>query len=143
MAAHTYVHAWQNELGCLSLQNEPLGDWLTEGTAEYIAFQAFIRKGQIDAAEVQRFQLEASLYTGEAYKSLDSLEHSQELWPVHVGYLAVESLVSSAGATSLGTVCEAAASGSSFDEAFQKAFGMSKESFYASFPDYMDSLRGR
>ena len=142
-AAHTYVHAWQNELGCLSLQSQPLGDWFTEGTAEYIAFQAFIRKGQIEAAEVQRFQLDAALYTGEAHKSLDSLEHSQELWPVHIGYLAVEALASRAGTASLRAACEAAAGGSTFDEAFQKAFGLSKESFYASFPEYLSNLRGR
>ena len=142
-AAHTYVHAWQNELGCLSMQSQPLGDWLTEGMAEYIAFQSFIRKGQIEADDVQRFQLEAALYTGEAHKSLDSLEHNQELWPVHIGYLAVEALASSAGTNSLRSVCEAAAGGSSLDESFQNAFGISKESFYTSFPDYINRLQGR
>ena len=130
--AHEYAHAWQNALGCLSFHNQPLGDWLNEGIAGYIAFQVLISANSTNAAQVRQFMKSAAQNSGQADIPLQSLETNSPVWPGEIGYLAVERLVDQApgGVQSLANVCTKVGSGSSADEAFEQAFGISKANFY-------------
>ena len=60
------------------------------------------------------------------------------IWPGHVGFLALHRLVPSApnGTVSLRTICEEVADGASVPGAFETAFGVSLEDFYADFENY-------
>ena len=60
IAAHEYTHAWQYSLGCLDIHHQPLGDWLNEGIAEYVAYDAYIRQGFMAADQVREFQLNSA-----------------------------------------------------------------------------------
>ena len=132
-AAHEYAHAWQSSLGCLTIHYQPLGDWLNEGLAEYVAHRSMVRAGVANANAVRDLQLSAAASTAEADVPLGSLESSQGIWPGHIGYLAVEYLVALApeGPLAVRTICEEVARGASVDEAFEHAFGISKIDFYS------------
>ena len=128
-AAHEYAHIWQSDLGCISLFFQPLGDWLNEGIAEYIAHQAL---SLASSTTVRQWMISTAMYVGSADIPLDELEINSAVWPGHIGYLAVEWLVDQApgGLQSLVDVCTKVGSGSSADEAFEQAFGIYKADFY-------------
>lgn len=88
-AAHEYVHVWAWSLGGLPYSSERLGDWLTEGLAEYLAYSTMVRLGQMRAEDVDAFMLSSAVITGEAAQCLSSLEQDTTIWPGHSGYLAV------------------------------------------------------
>lgn len=47
-SAHEYAHAWQGAVGCSGGgHGDPLGRWLSEGMAEYIAWNSLIATGLI------------------------------------------------------------------------------------------------
>ena len=144
-AAHEYAHGWQWYLGCLDIHSQPLGDWMNEGIAHYVGHASFIRNGILSADEVRDFQLSSAIFTGEADVPLESLEMSQGLWPGHVGYLAIEFLVSESlsGQMAIRTLCEDVGNGISVDQAFADVFGMTKAYFYeTAWPQYFDDLKG-
>lgn len=143
-AAHEYSHGWQWSLGCITIHCQPLGDWLNEGIAGYVGADALIRNGTLTAGDVRDFQLSSAIYTGEANVPLESLEQANGLWPGHIGYLAVERLVTYYAGTplSLRTLCQKVGQGESVDQAFQEVFGISKDEFYQAFPAYIGQLTG-
>jgi hypothetical protein len=146
IAAHEYAHGWAWSLGGLTWYTHPLGDWLNEGLAEYIGYGAFIRTGEMRAADVRAKHLRNALSDGSARRCLSFLESSnmagRGLWPGHIGYLAVDTLVarSQNGILSLRIVNQEATRG--LDAAMQQAFGITKQDFYNTFPAYLASLGG-
>ena len=147
-AAHEYVHAWQWSLGGLTPTSQPLGDWLNEGLAEYVAYSTMIRAGSMREADVDAFVLSSAIATGQAGRCLSALESSNlsgaGLWPGHIGSIAVKRLVTQSpnGIRSLRIVNAEIGAGRTLDQAFQQAFGTSKQQFYDSFPAYLASLGG-
>jgi len=146
-AAHEYAHGWQSSLGCLSKFSKPLGDWYNEGVGEYVGYNAVIRSGYMKTEDVRRFELNGAISTGEAARPLQALEDSNQagagLWPGHLGYIAVEYLVSRAqtGVLALRTVCVEVGQKVAIDDAFIHAFGISRTQFYSEFPAYLNGLR--
>ena len=142
-AAHEYVHAWAWSLGALSIHSS-LGDWLNEGLAEYLGYEPFIRRGEMRRSDVHAHMLSSAIHTGQASRCLGWLEQSFDfdLWPGHIGYIAVEKLVAESpnGIRSLRIVNQQARRG--LDTAFERAFGTSKREFYDTFPDYLRSIGG-
>lgn len=147
-AAHEYAHAWAWSLGGITNFSQPLGDWLNEGLAEYLAYAAMTRTGQMRAADVDAFMLSSAIVTGQAARCLASLENSNNagagLWPGHIGFVAVKALVARSpnGVLSLRVVNQEVGLGRTFDQAFERAFGISKREFYETFPAYVASLGG-
>lgn len=132
-AAHEYTHAWQNSLGCLYINSKtPLGDWLLEGIAHYIAHHALVSAGIMNSSQVSETIKSKAKNTGQTDIPLQSLESNSPTWPGHIGYLAVDWLVnqSPVGIQSLANICTLVASGNSGDDAFEQAFGISKADFY-------------
>jgi hypothetical protein len=140
-ASHEYIHSWQNSLGCLTIHNQPLGGWMDEGIAEYIANEAAIQHHLVKKDAVIRFMLQASEGTDEALAPLESLEHGT-VWPGHIGYLAIDYLVSKApkGILSLRIICEQVGQGVPVEDAFNSAFGISKQDFYKEFQEHINSI---
>ena len=144
VAVHEYTHGWAWSLGGLNIQWQPLGDWLNEGLATYISWEPFIRSGEMRRSDVHAHMLSSAIHTGQASRCLGWLEQSFDfdLWPGHIGYIAVEKLVAESpnGIRSLRIVNQQARHG--LDTAFERAFGTSKREFYDTFPDYLRSIGG-
>ena len=101
--------------------------------AVYLAFETLVLAGLTSDSEVTQYQLNASIFTGEASQPLQDLESQPApIWPGHIGYLAVQWLVSNsdAGLMSLRVICEEVAAERSLADAFVVAFGIQKSEFY-------------
>ncbi|MDP2389035.1 MAG: hypothetical protein Q8N52_01810, partial [Acidobacteriota bacterium] len=133
-------------LGGLSrTSRERLVDWLTEGMAEYIAYSTMIRLGEMRSADVDAFMLSSAVVTGQAASCLVTLEgSSSSLWPGHIGFFAVKTLIdrSPHGLRSLRMVSEALGARATFEQAFEQAFGLTKQAFYDLFPAHVAGLGG-
>lgn len=44
-AAHELAHRWQEQLQCIGLDRQPLGFWMPEGMAEWVAIQSMVDAG--------------------------------------------------------------------------------------------------
>ena len=143
-AIHDYTHIWQFHLGCLGSRR--LGNWLSEGMAEFVAFEAMIESGEMDRSEVMEVMLSRARGSGELSRPLRDLGEGAirdiGIWPGHVGFLALHRIVPSApgGILSLRTLCEEVGDGTSVPEAFETAFGVSLYDFYADFKEYREEL---
>jgi hypothetical protein len=65
-----------------------------------------------------------------------------DIWPGHVGYLAVDRLVQAApnGLLAVRIVCEQVAAGATVPAAFNTAFGTSLDDFYTDFEMWRQEL---
>ena len=158
-AVHEYTHIWQHHLGCISKFYQPLGNWLNEGIAEYIAYEAMIKNGEMRREDVTAFMLAAARSTGQLERPLRDFAGGAVrdigIWPGHVGFLALHRIVPSApgGILSLRTLCEEVAASASdpraggvgmyYPEAFETAFGISLDDFYDDFEKYREELNSR
>ena len=116
--------------------------WLSEGSAEYVAYQAVINEGLTTNDEAKAFHIGKSKSSQQALPTLQSLETDKawEQTPAYsLAYIAVELLVSG-NAMSLRTYFEAFAKKSDWRSAFKAAFGMSSDSFYQKFEEYRQRL---
>ncbi|HRJ75025.1 MAG TPA: hypothetical protein PLX90_03460 [Anaerolineales bacterium] len=137
--AHEYVHAWQFSLGCLRINHQPLGDWMNEGIAHYLAHQMIIKNGILKQNIIEKSMIQGASFTGEINVPLKDLFASgSKIWPGHIGYFAVKNLVenSSTGVLSLKNLCEDVASGVDFEQAFKQNFGLELEDFYTKFETF-------
>lgn len=136
VVVHEYTHIWQSNLGCLNISVQPLGFWLNEGLAEFVANEAMFKQGSMKRADVRQFILESANNTGELSVPLREFGGTTAaLWPGRVGYLAVDYLVSRApaGIGAVRIICEQVAAGATTAAAFRTAFGVDMESFYTDF----------
>ncbi len=142
-AGHELTHGSDNALGCLTLNNHLLPDWLEEGKAAYVPHRAQIRNNVLNEQVTRWVHFAAAESTGQLSVPLSSLEHPAPIYPGHVGYIAVDNLVSRApsGYLSLRTICESVGAGTSLNQAFQNEFGVSMSDFYNQFPSIVQSWR--
>ena len=139
IAVHEYAHNWQERLGCLSGRSRPrvLDAWMIEGSAEFIAYEAMTEDGEWSREEVTELIIRRT-------RGLDSpLRDLPNRLASYVGLAAVHRLVQSApnGILSLRTLCEEVAAGSTLPEAFETAFGVSLDDFYAAFEKHRENLK--
>ncbi len=140
---HEYTHGWQAWLGVLDMHSQPLGNWMNEGIAEYVAYNAIIAAGKMSKRNADRFMLNAS--SGEETASpLKAFGSSQtSAWPGHVGYVAIDWLVSESpnGPMSLRILATEVAGGRSVKQAFAKAFNIELDDFYEQFEVWRPVIR--
>ena len=131
VAVHEYTHAWHFTL---SGNKNPFGQWIDEGIAEFVAYDAMIAAGQISKANVDRFMLDGAKQSNETSRPLKSYTRSP-VWPGHVGYAAINWLVDESpnGKMSIRILATEFAAGKSTKEAFIKAFNIEPDSFYLQF----------
>ncbi len=144
---HEYVHGWHIVwLTHGNTRQQPLGSWLNEGIAEYVAYNALIAAGQMRKGDVDGFMASAAKNDGELNNSLSvywGAIRDAPAWPGHVAYLAVDWLVSEApdkqmSLTKLGTEI---ARHQPPEQAFATAFNIDLNDFYAQFDVYREALR--
>ena len=141
---HEYAHLWNYHLGCLSKPRQPLGNWLVEGMAQFIANETFIKRGDMQRADVDYITFESArgLFDRPLRNVAEGSVRDLPQHPGRIGALALSRLVPSApnGMLSLRTICEEVAAGATVPEAFETAFGVSLEDFYADFEEYRQEL---
>ena len=138
---HEYAHIWQHHLGCISKFHQPLGNWLNEGIAQYVAFEAMTRTGQLtlNRPQVIDLLLSEAVSSGALSRPLQDFAEGAirdiGIWPGNAGFLALHRIMppAIAGIVSLRTVCQEVAAGASVPEAVETAFGMSLDDLYADF----------
>ena len=140
---HEYVHDWQMVLGALSLRRQELGNWMNEGIAEYIAYQAMVDAGLMKWGDITRFM--AAAPRGPQLDNPLSVfgTTNTPAWAGHVGFLAIDWLVAETpeGIMALKTIANEVLAGRSQKEAFANAFGLELDDFYRQFEPYREALR--
>ena len=132
---HEYVHGWQSWLGAMDIHYQPLGNWMNEGIAEYIAYNAIIDAKKMSRGNVDKFELNGAR-GAETDKPLEQFGSSQtSAWPGHVGYLAIDWLIDESpnGRMALRVLAQEIANGASTKKAFATAFGIELDDFYGQF----------
>jgi hypothetical protein len=150
IAAHEYIHAWQNAVGCLDLYNTGrMPTWLAEGTAEYLAWQAMFEAGEADRAEQTARLLDISISEAEnggADFDLARMNFDFRWQDYYTTIFAVERVVEEntqhpGDPIVLRTMCEGFRAGQTLD-AIMAAIGLDQAAFYDSFPQYMADRTG-
>jgi hypothetical protein len=150
IAAHEYIHAWQNAVGCLDLYNTGrMPTWLAEGTAEYLAWQVMFGAGEADRDEQMTRILDIA--TGEADSGaadydLARMDFDFRWQDYYSTIFAVERVVEentlhSGDPIVLRTMCEGFRAGQSLDT-IMAGVGLDHAAFYESFPQYMAERAG-
>jgi hypothetical protein len=137
---HEFTHGWQSWLGAMSVYEQPLGNWINEGIAEYVAYAAAVDAGMITWSQVNVFMAHAASESNEVSAPLELYAGSQApAWSGHVGYLAIDWLISTSphGERAILLLAERTAAargtGDSVSEVFESVFGLTLESFYQQF----------
>ena len=145
-AVHEYTHGWHHSIGCATIFWQPLGAWMNEGTANYVAFTAMARTGEIEA-DIFADMLGAAFETGQMSWPLQEFGAvTSPIWPGHIGYVALNRLLETApeGILALRTICEEVVAGAPVPAAFNTAFGVPLDQFYDEFDlwrqEYPDSI---
>lgn len=136
---HEYIHGWQNFLGAHTVYQQPLGNWISEGIAEYLAYEAMIKLDRIDATDAVHSQISATAFTGEANYALSQIDTSSTpIWVGHIGHVAIDWLMDETGSnlTKLRIIHEKIAEGKNTFTAFSETFGLSLDSFYTQFEQW-------
>jgi len=130
---HEWAHGWQSWLGALDIHNQSLGNALNEGIAEYLACSALVDAGRLTWATVNPFMLNGAYQSRELDGPVRDVENV--VWSGHVGYLAIEWLVSEApsGRLALRTLGEEIGRGATVADAFRTAFNVELADFYVQF----------
>lgn len=140
-AAHEYIHTWQSHIGCPAARTTM---WLSEGVAEYVAWQAMVGAGLISASDARTGQVRnPATFDVRMRGILQTCERGSSICgeAYSLFYLAVDRLSDRSGVRALRGLCDAVASGLPWSTAFATVFGMSVETFYAEFEAYRDTLR--
>lgn len=131
---HEYVHAVQIKLGAVQTsRGNHMPSWFIEGMAEYIAFDAIIRKRALTRRQAYEFQLFSAIDSNEMTYPLSAYAPSNyPAWPGHVGMIVVAGLLEYAdkGPESLIEYTRLAGQYRSHNRALQEVYGISAEEMY-------------
>lgn len=143
---HEYGHIWQTSAGCrinyhTSPPDMPL--WLVEGGIEWLAFEAAIRDRLISRAWAFWYVARENTDPSNTPPSLRDLERSSSLssWAYQYGAFASSYLLESRGLASYGRFCNEMRTGSTWQTAFLRTFGVSVDQFYADFEQWRMQYR--
>ena len=140
---HEYTHGWQMMLGALDINNQPLGNWMNEGIAEYVAYSAMADAGLINWRDAQRFMTRAAAGV-ETDHGLAVFGSTQTpAWAGHVGFVALDWLITDTGTgiAAVKTIALEVAKGRSQKEAFANTFGLGLADFYEQFDTWAKAIR--
>ncbi len=133
VTAHELVHTWQMELGCHRSAEEHRWQWLFEGMADQLAFDALERAGLITDAQIaDRIRTLGGLDTG--LGDLSDFETPQErtanAYPLfHLGARVLAR--SGADVRDFAEFCRAEAGAADWRTTFATAFGIPVDTLYA------------
>lgn len=134
--AHEYVHLYQIGRGCARAGRaaEEL-KWFLEGEAEWLAFQAMRESGSLrrdqDVKEYLAFPLAEILPRVEPLRAYEHAEGAEMIYAYF--NLAIDVLMEDRDRSTLDDYCVRVGAGQSTSEAFEDAFGVPLDDFYAEF----------
>lgn len=144
MVVHEWTHGLQMEFGVLDFWGGPMGDWMEEGMAEYLAYEDQILRRRLSRKSVENTKLK---YASDRRRSIDfSIQQltpdGNHPWPGHMGYLAVAGLVETSehGLASL-IIYMKNIKRKGRARAFKEAFSISLDEFEASFEAWRELAR--
>ena len=135
--AHELIHAYQNDMRGLNVSGGGLG-WLTEGIAEYLAYKSLSEGGILsyESERNSRIVFDAKRVD----KPLSEMEKQEGYRGVSGAYnhflLAAELLAKNSGESNLLKYHALQDSKTTWQEAFEKAFGTNVGKFYDLFEDH-------
>ena len=143
MIAHELIHTYQNELSELKASSgshevpEAGTRWLREGIAEYLAYKSLSEGGVLSyESERNRFVIDAKRID-KPLSEMEKLEGFRGVAGVYNHFLlAAELLAKKSGESSLLEYHALQDSKTTWQKAFQAAFGMTAEEFYGLFEEH-------
>lgn len=135
---HEYTHGWQMVLGAIDIHEQPLGNWMNEGLAEYVAYSAMADAGLLDWSDAQRFMLRGARGAETDHPLGDYGTTNSPAWAGHVGFVALDWLITDTGVgiQAIKTLADEVAAGRSQRKAFANTFGLELSDFYQQFEAY-------
>ena len=140
-AAHELFHAYQTEFGTLSPpghqpDTEVPGSgprWMVEGTASYFNYRA---AHPDDYPEIRKWRVQLALNTQRALRRMEPYKGGLQGQGYHLPAMAVELLASIAGEKALVDFYLLQQPGTTWEWAFEEAFGMKVGKFYDIFEQH-------
>jgi hypothetical protein len=149
IVVHELYHVLQFERRWLGNVQTAGPDWIIEGAAEVVGYKGIDSRGLLSYSTAQGCQIKEYTDFGvrqpPGLPNLGALE-SRQAWQATQGPLyalamtGMDQLLSARGLTSLNTYMDAIAAGTTFQSAFQSAFGQTTTQFYDQFPSYRAAL---
>lgn len=131
--AHEHFHNLQGQLGCLPGPNDHEYAWWVEGSATFVGWHTLIDAGLVTEADVLETMHKWGGFDDDL-ELLASYERSIRGDPEYaLAYRAIADLVERSGEASLYTFCQQIGQGTNWHSAFESAYGVSVEDFYAVF----------
>ena len=131
--AHEHFHVLQAEVGCLPGPDEHTHAWLVEGAATWVGWQTEVLAGHATQDEVMRTMRDWGGWD-RGIPPLAELEQQISGDAAYaLAFRAVDRLVARTGPRSLISFCESVAAKGEWRDAFEIAFGIPVDTFYAEF----------
>jgi hypothetical protein len=134
VAVHEFIHVYQRAV--LQLQASAVPLWIVEGSAEFLASDALVKRGIITQEEADTYRYwaisEAELNELSSYESQGAFRQADPR-VYALSYLGVARIARDRGAAALGDFFEAVSDGADWEDAFSDWFGVSSSSFYNDF----------
>jgi len=147
MVVHEFVHGWMAWQDVATTYEQPLGDWLNEGIANYIGWNAVADLGLVSIDDYRMFQARAARDSTELSRPLAAYGTSQSpVWAGHIGYIAVDLLVLQSPNSEqsikilIDEMIRARATNGSVRQAFLAAFGIELSDFYRQFEPWRKAM---
>ena len=141
VVVHEYIHAYQYYHS--RTRYDYLPAWMIEGMAEYLGFDAVIRRGLVDADDVHAYNAWAVGYLGDI-PPLQEMQADESFYPVYgaynLGYLAVAHLMEGREPKELDRLLKGMRSGNGWKTVFADVFGITVAEFYESFAAEREAL---
>jgi hypothetical protein len=142
---HETFHLLQFEMQWLGHPNPDAASahWIDEGTAEFVGWAGAAGLGLVTPAAARACMVAQANAQVPPTATLGAMETGAGFGipgAYQLSMLGIDSLLASPGISALMTYGTAIGKGTAWPTAFQSAFGISKDTFYANFPAYRTSL---
>ena len=141
---HELVHAFQYQTSRNADYHRKAAAWITEGIAEYIAYDAMIRDGKLGRKAVEQTLLGRAVGSNQMSAPLKAYHDYKRAWPGHVGALVIAGLLkhTGKGPASLAEYTRLIGKGRSHDKALRTVYGISAEELYSNVEAWRQRVDG-
>jgi hypothetical protein len=134
VAVHEFIHVYQRAI--LEHQASAVPLWIVEGSAEFLASDALVKRGIITQNDADTYRYwaisEAELNELSSYESQGAFRQADPR-VYALSYLGVARIARDRGAAAIGNFFEAVSDGADWEDAFSDWFGISPPEFYLAF----------
>lgn len=135
---HEFTHGIQMLFGTAGFNGHKLPNWMSEGMAEYFAYEAMFWQRKMGRRSVEKFMASSARVSDQMSMPLQRYSSGKHPWAGHIGYVAVVGLVkqSDSGLSCLFDYMRILGQGRRHSQAFETAFKISEKEFFARFEQY-------